>query len=68
MGSWQKVFSDELIYRAEIVKAVLEENEIDAVILNKRDTNYHWGFHEVMVAADDILKAIKIIKEEINFE
>ena len=68
MNNWQKVFSDELLYRAEIVKAVLEDHYIGAVILNKKDTSYHWGTHEVMVAPDDILKAIIIIKEEINFE
>lgn len=67
MTNWQKIFSNELLYRAEIVKAVLEDNNIEAVILNKKDTSYHWGTHEVMVAQDDILKAIKIIKEEINF-
>mgnify|MGYP001801791377 CR=1 FL=1 len=68
MNSWQKIFSNELLYRAEIVKAVLADNDIGAVILNKKDTNYHWGTHEVMVSPDDILKAIKIIKEEINYE
>ncbi|MGB3468953.1 MAG: DUF2007 domain-containing protein [Cyclobacteriaceae bacterium] len=68
MSNWQKIFSNELLYRAEIVKAVLEENDIGAVILNKKDTNYHLGTHDVLVSQDDILKAIKIIKEEINFE
>ena len=49
MNNWQKVFSDELLYRAEIVKAVLEDHYIGAVILNKKDTSYHWGTHEVLV-------------------
>ena len=68
MTQWQKIFSDELLYRAEIVKAVLEDHGIEVILLNKKDTSYHWGTHELMVPPDYVLKAIKIIKEDINFE
>ncbi|MEL7148753.1 MAG: hypothetical protein AAFO69_20430 [Bacteroidota bacterium] len=68
MSRWQKIFSDELLYRAEIVKAVLEDHQIDVIILNNKDSNYHWGTHDLMVTPENVLEAIKIIKDKINFE
>lgn len=66
--SWQKIFSDELLYRIEIVKAVLQDHQIESIILNKKDAAYHFGTHELMVSPDDVIPAIKIIKDKINFE
>ncbi len=68
MSSWQNVYSDELMYRAEIVKSVLLENNIKSVILSKKDSAYHLGRYEVLVNPDEVLRAIKIIKEDIRFE
>ena len=68
MDSWQKVYSDEQRYRAEIVSAVLQDNDINSVILSKKDSAYHLGQFEVLVSPDQVLNAIKIVKEEINFE
>jgi hypothetical protein len=68
MGKWQKVFTTEVAYRAEIVKAVLEENVLNPVIINKKDNAYQIGHYEIHVAPEDVLKAIKIIKDEIRFE
>lgn len=68
MGKWQKVFTTEIVYRAEIVKAVLEENGLSPVIINKKDHAYQIGHYEIHVAPEDVLKAIKIIKDDICFE
>jgi hypothetical protein len=68
MSSWQKVYEDTIAYRAEMVKAILEENDLQAIVLNKKDTAYQFGDYEVLVHPDAVLKAIKIINEEINFE
>jgi uncharacterized protein with FMN-binding domain len=68
MSSWQKVYDDNQEYRASIVKAILKENHIDAVIVNKKDTNYQFGSFEVHVVPDDVIKALKIIQDEIEFK
>ena len=67
MSNWQKVFSDKTEYRAEIVKAVLEDNDLQPVLVNKKDSTYHLGQFEVHVAPDKIMKAIKIIRDDIKF-
>ncbi len=67
MSSWQKVFEDQSVHRAEIVKAVLSDREMNPVLVNKKDSAYQFGHFEVHVAPDNVLRAIKIIKEEIKF-
>lgn len=67
--AWQKVYSTEQSYHAEIVKSILEENNIISVIINKRDSSLNnFGLYEVHVASEDVLAAIQIIKNDINIK
>lgn len=68
MNNWQKVYAADQMVRAEIVKAILEDHELQPVIINKKDSAYHLGQYEVHVEPDSVLKAIKIIKDDIRFE
>ena len=68
MNNWQSVFKDRMEYRAEIVKAVLEENHLNPVVVNKKFSAYDFGNFEVFVEPDHVIKAIKIINEDIKFE
>ncbi|SHM35774.1 Putative signal transducing protein [Cyclobacterium lianum] len=68
MGKWHKVFVTDAPIRAEIVKGVLEEKGIAAVILNKKDPVYKiHGNIEVMVVREDAVRALNIIDHEISF-
>jgi predicted glycosyltransferase len=68
MQSWIKVFEDKNQIRAEIVKGVLEENGISAVVMNKKETVYHvFGTYEVLVPNENVLDAMKLIQNEISF-
>jgi len=68
MATWQGVFKDGVEHRATIVRDVLNEHEIDAVLVSKKDSAYGFGYLEVQVPADQVILAIKIIQEEIKFE
>ncbi|MEQ9426133.1 MAG: DUF2007 domain-containing protein [Cyclobacteriaceae bacterium] len=68
MANWQKVYEDSTEYRASIVKAVLDDNSLDPVIVNKKDSNYQFGHFEVHVKPDYVIKALKIIEDEIDFK
>lgn len=68
MSDWQRVYRDAREYRAEIVRSILDDNQLNPVILNKKDSAYQIGYFEVHVAPEHVLKALKIINEEINFE
>jgi len=68
MADWQKVFETDSAIRAEIVKGVLEENGITAIILNKKESVYQiHGNYEVMVSTSETIQAINIINNEITF-
>jgi Zn-dependent membrane protease YugP len=68
MTSWQKVHTTSNLYRAEIVRAILEENELNPILVDKRDSTYHFGHYELYVLPEHVLKALKIIQDEIQFE
>jgi len=68
MENWIKVFETEAQVRAEIVKGVLEEHGIQAVVLNKKETVYKiFGTYHVLVQRDDSISASTIIQNEITF-
>ena len=68
MENWIKVFEDGIQIRAEIVKGILVENEIPAVVLNKKDTAYQmFGNYQVLVKRDDAIQATKLIQNAITF-
>jgi len=68
MANWQKVYSSTLQHQAEIVKDILEEHGLHPILLNKRDMLYNnFGEFEVMVNPDEVMKALKIIKDDIVF-
>jgi hypothetical protein len=62
--NWTGVYTTQFEHQAEIVKAVLESNDIPSVIINKKDSAYHFGELEVFVNADNVLRANQIIKRE----
>ncbi|MBC8489663.1 MAG: DUF2007 domain-containing protein [Bacteroidetes bacterium] len=59
--NWVKIFSTSESYKAEILKGLLLENSIEAVIINKKDSAYLFGELELYVRVDNLLKAKRII-------
>lgn len=62
-NDWKSIFATGTLYLAEIVKNILEDNEIEAVLLNKQDSLYHFGEVEVYVKPDDVIRAKFLIKD-----
>jgi hypothetical protein len=58
---WEMVYSTNAGYQAEILKALLEEENIVSIVVNKQDSSYlSFGEVEVYVKSEDILKAKQI--------
>jgi len=62
-SDWLIVYSTTDIFKAEIIKNMLLSNNIDAILLNQKDSSYHFGTAEVYTKKDDVNKAKKIISE-----
>lgn len=58
---WIKIFTSSDFYRSEIVKQVLIEHDIDAVLLNKQLSGYNIGAVEVYIHQEDFSKAVEIM-------
>jgi anaerobic glycerol-3-phosphate dehydrogenase len=70
MKDWTTVYKSQISSRAEIVKGVLNEHEIEAVIVNKKDSTLHFshGQIQVLVPNEKVISAKKIVEDEITFE
>jgi len=63
MDNWTSVFETDQLYKAELVKDILCNNDIDAVILNQKDSSYNtFGEIYVMVSEEEKGKAEEILK------
>jgi len=61
---WKTVYETDQEYQATIAKDVLENNGIQAVILNQKDSTYLvWGQISVLVPEADEETAINLLKE-----
>ena len=59
-----KVLSTDNPNKAEIVKQMLEENNIKVVLLNKQDSSYlMFGLVELYVQKDQVEKTENLLKE-----
>lgn len=62
--NWVKVFATQQEYKAQIVKDILNDHNIEAVIINKQDSAYLvFGEIEVFTLQEFALKASNIIKD-----
>ncbi len=69
MSSWSNVYASKMPYRVEIVKDILNQKGIEAIVMNKKDSAYDiFGQLEVHVKAESVLNALKIIENDIKFE
>jgi hypothetical protein len=59
--NWVKIYSSVYIHKVEILQALLKEEEIESIILNKRDSTYLFGDIELYVDVENVLKSKQII-------
>jgi len=58
---WTKIYSSTLLYKVDILKGLLAENNIQSVIVNKRDSVYLIGEIELFVNVEDAFRAKQIL-------
>jgi hypothetical protein len=66
---WEMIFSATALYRAEMLKSLLLEENIPAVVVNKQDSAYIFiGEAEVYIKREDVLKAKQIVNRFLSSE
>jgi len=62
-NNWIKIASSKQAYQIELLKGMLEENNIIAVSINKKDSSYlAFGEIELFVESKDVIQAKNLIK------
>lgn len=66
--NWTKIYTVTQSYQAEIVHSFLIDQEIESVILNKKDSSYNnFGNYELFVADINKEKAQLLINQYVSF-
>jgi hypothetical protein len=60
-SDWVVVYSSNQLYDTELVKSILDENEIENISMNKQDSAYLFGEIEVYVSSENAFKARQLI-------
>lgn len=50
-------------FTAEVIKGMLEENQIETIVMNKRDSEFLVGYVELYVQNTDFEKANQLLAE-----
>lgn len=62
---WINVFDTSHLHRAALVKGILNEHGIEAVVLNKKDSSYVMlGKISIYVRLEDSFNALNILEEQ----
>jgi hypothetical protein len=63
LDNWIVIYSSAQLYEAEMVRSIMADNEIECVIINKKDSTYGFGEIEVYVPTEEAFKAKQLIRE-----
>lgn len=61
--NWICVYTVDVLYKAEIMKQVLSDNNITAVVIDKKDSFYKFGNIEVCVQSSNVIRAKHILNK-----
>jgi hypothetical protein len=64
MEGWVCVYTSGYLHMAEMIRGLLEENGITAIVVNKQDSVYLIGDIELYVSYDDAFVANQIINSK----
>ena len=60
---WVKIFESANEARTEMARQLLIDNNIDSVIINKKDRSYGFGEYELYCMRDYVIRAKLYLKE-----
>ena len=61
--NWVKIYESDNEVKIEMARQLLEENNIESVVINKKDRAYGFGEFELYCMRDYVIRAKLLIKE-----
>lgn len=65
-NDWVIVFTTPQLWEADLIKGLLQQNSIECISLNKRDSSYLIGEVEIYVPTSDAFSAKQIIQQHLS--
>jgi hypothetical protein len=62
------IYTTNKIVEAELIKQHLANNGIEAFLLNKMDSAYHFGEVEILVSEEEIIRSKKLVEDFLKDE
>jgi hypothetical protein len=59
--NWIKIYASGDFFKAELIRQALEENDIEVVLMNKKDSSYQFGEVQLLVPESAFAQATEII-------
>ena len=60
---WKKIYSSTEDFKIQIIKGLLIDNNINCVVINKKDSGFKFGELELYVQSDNVVKAKYLINK-----
>ncbi len=61
--NWNKIYTTQNFFTAEMIRQMLIDNDIPAVIMNKQDSSYRFGLIDVFIHQENEIAAKALIEE-----
>ncbi len=61
--NWVKIYESNDEIKVEMARQLLEDNDIESVIINKKDRAYGFGDYELYCMRDCVIRAKLLLKE-----
>lgn len=61
--NWNKIYTTQNFFTAEMIRQMLIDNDIPAVIMNKQDSSYRFGLIDVFIHQENEMAAKALIEE-----
>jgi len=61
--NWVKIYESDKEVKIEMARQMLEDNDIESVIINKKDRSYGFGEFELYCMRDFVIRAKLLLKE-----
>lgn len=63
MEGWIKIYTAQQEYQVEVIKHLLENNELHPVMLDRKDEEFRIGTVDLYIAPEELEKAKQIIAD-----
>lgn len=63
ISGWVLIYIIDDQWRLDLIRQILDSNDIACVVIDKKDSSFHFGNAEIYVKHQDAERAVELIKD-----